>query len=70
MSIRINGMAPPYSCPTSDRLRLLIAAENTVCLVNKTSTGRSPRWHPFVWTKTPDEILKKANRCQNFKRDH
>jgi hypothetical protein len=24
---------------------------------------------PFVWTKTPDEILKKANRCQNFKRD-
>lgn len=25
---------------------------------------------PFVWTKTPDEILKKANRCQNFKRDH
>lgn len=25
-------------------------------------TGWNDRKHPFVWTKTPDEILKKANR--------
>ncbi|MCM3689639.1 IS630 family transposase, partial [Kocuria rosea] len=25
-------------------------------------TGWNDRCHPFVWTKTPDEVLKKANR--------
>ena len=25
-------------------------------------TGWNNRKHPFVWTKTPDEVLKKANR--------
>jgi hypothetical protein len=23
--------------------------------------GWNDRWHPFVWTKTADQILKKAN---------
>jgi hypothetical protein len=26
------------------------------------STGWNNRAHPFVWTKTPEEILKKADR--------
>ena len=30
-------------------------------------TGWNQRAHPFVWTKTADEILKKANRQNNFK---
>ena len=25
-------------------------------------TGWNDRKHPFVWTKTPDEVIKKANR--------
>lgn len=24
--------------------------------------GRNPRAHPFVWTKTAEQILEKANR--------
>jgi transposase len=30
-------------------------------------TGWNQRAHPFVWTKTADEILTKANRQNNFK---
>jgi hypothetical protein len=30
-------------------------------------TGWNHRAHPFVWTKTADEILKEANRQNNFK---
>ncbi len=30
-------------------------------------TGWNDRKHPFVWAKTADDILKKANRSNNFK---
>lgn len=33
-------------------------------------TGWNKRSHPFVWTKTADEILKKANRQQISNTDH
>lgn len=33
-------------------------------------TGWNKRSHPFVWTKTADEILKKANRQQTSNTDH
>ncbi len=29
--------------------------------------GWNDRCHPFVWTKTADQILKKANRHNHFK---
>ena len=32
--------------------------------------GWNDRCHPFVWTKTADEILKKANRQTTSKTDH
>ncbi|TCJ68727.1 UNVERIFIED_ORG: hypothetical protein EDC92_12531, partial [Dietzia maris] len=28
------------------------------------------RSHPFVWTKTADEVLKKANRKKTSNADH
>jgi len=33
-------------------------------------TGWNKRSHPFVWTKTADEILKKANRQSTSNTDH
>ena len=33
-------------------------------------TGWNDRSHPFVWTKTADEILKKANRQKTSKTAH
>jgi hypothetical protein len=33
-------------------------------------TGWNKRTHPFVWTKTADEILKKANRQPTSNTDH
>ena len=33
-------------------------------------TGWNKRAHPFVWTKTADEILKKANRQSTSNTDH
>jgi len=33
-------------------------------------TGWNDRCHPFVWTKTTDEILKKANRQTTSNTDH
>lgn len=33
-------------------------------------TGWNDRSHPFVWTKTTDEVLKKANRQKTSKTDH
>jgi transposase len=33
-------------------------------------TGWNKRSHPFVWTKTSDEILKKANRQSTSNTDH
>jgi transposase len=33
-------------------------------------TGWNDRCHPFVWTKTPDQILKKANRHQTSETAH
>jgi hypothetical protein len=30
--------------------------------------GWNDRAHPFVWTKTADQILKNANREEHFKR--
>ena len=32
--------------------------------------GWNDRCHPFVWTKTADQILKKANRTKNSTTDH
>ncbi len=32
--------------------------------------GWNDRAHPFVWTKTADEVLKKANRQATSKTDH
>jgi len=32
--------------------------------------GRNERSHPFVWTKTADDILKKANRQTTSNTDH
>jgi hypothetical protein len=32
--------------------------------------GWNDRCHPFVWTKTPDQILKKANRHQTSETHH
>ena len=32
--------------------------------------GWNERCHPFVWTKTADEILKKANRQKTSNADH
>jgi len=32
--------------------------------------GWNDRCHPFVWTKTADEILKKANRQTTSNTDH
>ena len=33
-------------------------------------TGWNDRRHPFVWTKTTDDILKKANRQTTSNTDH
>jgi hypothetical protein len=33
-------------------------------------TGWNDRCHPFVWTKTADDILKKANRQTTSNTDH
>ncbi|GAA5122009.1 hypothetical protein GCM10025762_43590 [Haloechinothrix salitolerans] len=33
-------------------------------------TGWNDRCHPFVWTKTPEQILKKANRKTTSNTDH
>jgi len=33
-------------------------------------TGWNDRRHPFVWTKTADDILKKANRQTTSNTDH
>ena len=33
-------------------------------------TGWNDRCHPFVWTKTSAEILKKANRSTTLKTGH
>ena len=33
-------------------------------------TGWNKRAHPFVWTKTTEEILKKANRQPTSNTDH
>jgi DDE superfamily endonuclease len=33
-------------------------------------TGWNSRAHPFVWTKTADQILKKANRQPTSNTDH
>lgn len=33
-------------------------------------TGWNDRRHPFVWTKTADQILKKANRKQTSHAGH
>lgn len=33
-------------------------------------TGWNPRAHPFVWTKTPEQILKKANRQTTSNTNH
>ena len=32
--------------------------------------GWNDRCHPFVWTKTADEVLKKANPQKTSKTDH
>ena len=32
--------------------------------------GWNDRKHPFIWTKTPDEILAKINRKKNSAPDH
>ncbi|OZB47957.1 MAG: transposase, partial [Microbacterium sp. 14-71-5] len=32
--------------------------------------GWNDRAHPFVWTKTPDQVLKKANRQTTSNADH
>lgn len=32
--------------------------------------GWNDRSHPFVWTKTADEILKKANQKKTSETDH
>ena len=32
--------------------------------------GWNHRSHPFVWTKTADEVLKKANRKKTSNADH
>ncbi|HXH80048.1 MAG TPA: IS630 family transposase, partial [Nocardioides sp.] len=32
--------------------------------------GWNDRSHPFVWTKTADEILKKAKRVKTSNADH
>ena len=32
--------------------------------------GWNNRSHPFVWTKTADEVLKKANRKKTSNADH
>jgi hypothetical protein len=32
--------------------------------------GWNDRAHPFVWTKTADQILQKANRPKNSNTDH
>lgn len=32
--------------------------------------GWNERSHPFIWTKTADHILKKANRKKTSKTDH
>jgi len=33
-------------------------------------TGWNDRSHPFVWTTTADDILKKANRLTTSNTDH
>jgi hypothetical protein len=33
-------------------------------------TGWNDRCHPFVWTKSADQILKKANRKQTSNAGH
>jgi hypothetical protein len=33
-------------------------------------SGWNDRRHPFVWTKTADDILKKANRQTTSNTDH
>ena len=32
--------------------------------------GWNDRCHPFIWTKTPDQILKKTNRPKNSTTEH
>jgi len=32
--------------------------------------GWNERCHPFIWTKTPDEILTKANRKKSSNTGH
>ncbi len=32
--------------------------------------GWNDHAHPFVWTKTPDQVLKKANRQTTSNADH
>ena len=32
--------------------------------------GWNDRYHPFVWTKTADDILRKANRQATSNTDH
>jgi transposase len=38
--------------------------------IKKFIAGWNGRAHPFVWTKTPDQILKKANRQPTSNTDH
>ncbi len=38
--------------------------------IRKFITGWNNRAHPFVWTKTADEVLKKANRQTISSTDH
>jgi transposase len=38
--------------------------------IKKFITGWNDRAHPFVWTKTADEILKNANRQPTSNADH
>ena len=37
---------------------------------SKTGPQNSEYSHPFVWTKTADEVLKKANRKKTSNADH
>lgn len=44
------------------RRGIFTSVKNLNAKIRQFITGWNDRKHPFVWTKTPDEILKKANR--------
>lgn len=52
------------------RRGIFTSVKNLNAKIRQFITGWNDRKHPFVWTKTPDEILKKANRQPTSETGH